>query len=57
MKGFGNTERQLKAQIAEVEAKDESLVTKLEDAVCFGKVMFSGRPVKVKEFGLLLTSV
>ncbi len=44
-------------QISEVEKRDESMVTKLENAVCFGKIMISSKPLIVQEFADLLSEV
>lgn len=41
VKGFAQTEKALRLQISEIERRDESLVTKLETAVCFGKIMIT----------------
>mmetsp|Transcript_42285 Transcript_42285/g.40506 ORF Transcript_42285/g.40506 Transcript_42285/m.40506 type:complete len:136 (-) Transcript_42285:1730-2137(-) len=48
VKGFAQTERQLRTQIQEVEKKDEKLLEKIEKGVCFGKVMFTSKPLGVK---------
>ena len=44
-------------QVIEVEKRDESLVTKIENAVCFGKVVITTRPLIVQEFGDLLSEI
>ena len=44
-------------QVMEVEKRDESLVTKIENAVCFGKVVITSRPLIVHEFGDLLGEI
>jgi hypothetical protein len=41
----------------EVEKRDESLVTKIENALCFGKVVITSRPLIVQEFGSLLSEI
>jgi hypothetical protein len=57
VKGFAQTEKALRMQIGEIERRDESLISKLETAVCFGKIMISQRPIRVKAFGELLSEV
>ena len=57
VKGFAATEKQLRMQVMEVEKRDESLVTKIENAVCFGKVVITSRPLIVHEFGDLLSEI
>ena len=57
VKGFAATEKQLRTQVIEVEKRDESLVTKIENAVCFGKVMITSRPLIVSDFGDLLSEI
>jgi uncharacterized protein (DUF433 family) len=47
----------LRTKINEVEKRDESLVTKLEHAVCFGKVMITGRAIRVRDFKEILAEV
>lgn len=47
----------MRLQISEIERRDESLVTKLETAVCFGKIMITQRPIRVKQVTELLSEV
>lgn len=42
---FIRIEKELRQKIKDVTEKDENLVTKLEDAICFGKVLFVIKPV------------
>jgi len=53
VKSFTTIERALRTQISEIEAKDRSLVDKIENALCFGKVMFTVGPAIIREFGML----
>jgi hypothetical protein len=55
--GFAATEKKLRFEISEIEKRDESLVTKLETAVCFGKIMITSRPLIVADFSELLSEV
>lgn len=57
MKGFAKTEKQLRNQISEVEKKDKSLVNKIEDAVCFGKVTINALPMLIKPERELLNTI
>ena len=42
---FIRIEKELRQKIKDVTEKDENLVNKLEDAICFGKVLFVIKPV------------
>ena len=42
---FIRIEKELRQKIKDVTEKDENLVTKLEEAICFGKVLFVIKPV------------
>ena len=42
---FIRIEKELRQKIKDVTEKDENLVTILEDAICFGKVLFVIKPV------------
>ena len=42
---FIRIEKELRQKIKDVTEKDENLVTKLEDAICFGKILFVIKPV------------
>jgi len=42
---FINIEKELRQKIKDVTDKDENLVTILEEAICFGKVLFVIKPV------------
>ena len=57
VKGFAATEKNLRIQIQEIEKRDESMVTKLETAVCFGKIMITSRPLIVNEFGRIMNDI
>jgi len=57
VKSFAKTEKTLRQTISEIEQRDESLVSKLENALCFGKVMVTQRPLLVKSFASLLSAV
>ncbi|CDW77822.1 UNKNOWN [Stylonychia lemnae] len=57
VKGFAQTEKQLRQQLNEVESRDESLISKIESAVCFGKVMLSLKPVVVRSMVSIQSSV
>ena len=57
MKGFSQTERSLRAKIQEIEQKDEQLLHKMEEALCFGKIMFTSKPVIVKGIKALKSNI
>jgi hypothetical protein len=45
VKEFINVERDLRDKLKEAELKDQNLVLKLEEALCFGKMIFVRKPI------------
>ena len=45
LRDFIRIEKELRLKIKNVEDKDRNLVTKLEEALCFGKMIFMLKPV------------
>jgi hypothetical protein len=48
LRDFIRIEKELQSKIKEVTQKDENLVSKLEEAICFGKLLFIMNPVDTK---------
>lgn len=48
LRDFIQIEKELRQKIKHVQDKDENLVSKLEEALCFGKLIFMMKPVVSK---------
>mgnify|MGYP001447344909 FL=1 len=48
LRDFIRIEKELRMKIKNVQDKDENLVSKLEEALCFGKMIFMLKPVVSK---------
>eukprot|EP00347_Sterkiella_histriomuscorum_P011376 403372690 len=57
VKGFAQTEKHLRIQISEIEQRDESLINKIENAICFGKVMVTSKPLIIRSLAGIQSSV
>lgn len=44
-------------QISEIEQRDESLISKIETAICFGKLMLTVKPLIVKSLAGIQSAV
>jgi hypothetical protein len=53
VKEFIGIEQDLRLKIRQAEKLDENLVSKLEDALCFGKMIFVMKPIMSKSLSSL----
>ena len=50
LRDFIRIEKKLQGEIKEITMKDDRLVSQLEEAICFGKLLFVAKPVQSQEF-------